>query len=163
MDDAGGGRRGLRTTPSLELFQALSDHYGINYDKEVVDIGGVSNLNLLVCDADRRYVLRVYRPYVTVGQLADIQLVRGELSTHRVNCSKTLLTLSSPPWIVFDGRLVGVEHYVERDAVMDSWERIQIGLPVLGMIHTILRDVEVSAEAKFPIFANYIESNEVVK
>ena len=63
---------------------------------------------------------------------------------------------------MFDGRLVGVEHYVERDAVMDSWERIQIGLPVLGMIHTILRDVEVSAEAKFPIFANYIESNEVV-
>ena len=96
MDDAGGRRRGLRETPSLELFQALSDHYGINYDKEVVDIGGSSNLNLLVCDADRRYVLRVYRPYVTVGQLADIQLVRGELSTHRVNCSKTLLTLSSP-------------------------------------------------------------------
>ena len=64
---------------------------------------------------------------------------------------------------MFDGRLVGVEHYVERDAVMDSWERIQLGLPVLGMIHTILRDVEVSAEAKFPIFANYIESNEVVK
>ena len=66
MDDAGGRRRGLRETPSLELFQALSDHYGINYDKEVVDIGGSSNLNLLVCDADRRYVLRVYRPYVTV-------------------------------------------------------------------------------------------------
>ena len=76
MDDAGGGRRGLRATPSLELFQALSDHYGINYDKEVVYLGGSSNLNLLVCDADRRYVLRVYRPYVTEDRLADIQLVR---------------------------------------------------------------------------------------
>ena len=57
---------------------------------------------------------------------------------------------------------VEVEHYVERDAVMDSWERIQIGLPVLGMIHTILRDVEVSAEAKFPVFANYIEPHQAL-
>ena len=43
MDDVGGRRRGLRETPSLELFQALSDHYGITYDTEVVDRGGVSN------------------------------------------------------------------------------------------------------------------------
>ena len=162
MDNAGGGRRGLRATPSLELFQALSDHYGINYDKEVVDLGGSSNLNLLVCDADRRYVLRVYRPYVTVDRLADIQLVRRELSTHGVNCSEIVSTLSGQSWIAFDGRLVEVEHYVERDADMDSWERIQTGLPVLGMIHTILRDVEVSAEAKFPVFANYIEPHQAV-
>ena len=162
MDDAGGGRRGLRATPSLELFQVLSDHYGINYDKEVVDLGGSSNLNLLVCDADRRYVLRVYRPYVTVDRLADIQLVRRELSTHGVNCSEIVSTLSGQSWIAFDGRLVEVEHYAESDAGMDSWERIQIGLPVLGMIHTILRDVEVSAEAKFPVFANYIEPHQAL-
>ena len=162
MDDAGGGQRGLRATPSLELFQALSDHYGINYDKEVVDLGGSSNLNFLVCDADRRYVLRVYRPYVTVDRLADIQLVRRELSTHGVNCSEIVSTLSGQPWIAFDGRLIEVERYVEPGADMDSWERIQTGLPVLGMIHTILRDVEVSADAKFPIFANYIEPHQAL-
>ena len=62
MDNVGGGQRGLRATPSLELLQALSDYYGINYGNEVVDLGGSSNLNLLVGDADRRYVLRAYRP-----------------------------------------------------------------------------------------------------
>ena len=45
---------------------------------------------------------------------------------------------------------------------MDSWERVQAGLTVLRMIHTMLQDIEVSAEERFPIFANYIESNEVV-
>ena len=157
MDNAGGGRRGLRATPSLELFQALSDYYGINGGNDVVDLGGSSNLNLLVCDVDHRYVLRVYRPYVTEDRLADIQFVRRELSIHGVNCSEIVLTRHGQPWIVFDGRLVEVEHYVECDADMDSWERLQTGLPVLGMIHAILRNVEVCADAKFPIFANYIE------
>lgn len=142
--------------------QALSDYYGINYGNEVVDLGGSSNLNLLVGDTDRRYVLRAYRPYVTEDRLTDIQFVRHELSTHGINCSKIVSTLSGQSWIVFDDRLVEVEHYVESDAGMDSWERIQIGLPVLGMIHTILRDVEVSAEAKFPVFANYIEPHQVL-
>ena len=162
MDNVGGGQRGLRATPSLELLQALSDYYGINYGNEVVDLGGSSNLNLLVGDTDRRYVLRAYRPYVTEDRFTDIQFVRHELSTHGINCSKIVSTLSGQSWIVFDDRLVEVEHYVESDAGMDSWERIQIGLPVLGMIHTILRDVEVSAEAKFPVFANYIEPHQVL-
>ena len=162
MDNATEGKRGLRATPSLELFQTLYDHYGINVDSKFVDLGGSSNLNLLVYDADRRYVLRVYRPYVTENRLADIQLVRGELSNHGVNCSETLLTFSDQPWLVFGNRLLEVEHYVESDTKMDSWERVQSGLPVLGMIHTTLQDIEVSAEAKFPIFANYIESNKVV-
>ena len=162
MDNAGSGRRGLRATPSLELFQALSDYYGTNCGNEVVDLGGSPNLNLLVGDADRRYVLRVYRPYVTEDRLTDIQLVRRELSTHGVNCSEIISTLSGQPWIAFDGRLIEVERYVEPGADMDSWERIQTGLPVLGMIHTILRDVEVSADAKFPIFANYIEPHQAL-
>ena len=164
MDNAAEGRRGLRATPSLELFQTLYDHYGINVDSKLVDLGGSSNLNLLVYDADRRYVLRVYRPYVTENRLADIQLVRNTLSisNHGVNCSETLLTFSDRPWVVFGNRLLEVEHYVENDTKMDSWECVQAGLPVLGMIHTTLQDIEVSAEAKFPIFANYIESNEVV-
>ncbi len=162
MDNAGGGQRGLRATPSLELLQALSDYYGFNCGNEVVDLGGSSNLNLLVGDTDRRYVLRAYRPYVTEDRLTDIQFVRHELSTHGINCSKIVSTLSGQSWIVFDDRLVEVEHYVESDAGMDSWERIQIGLPVLGMIHTILRDVEVSAEAKFPVFANYIEPHQAL-
>ena len=61
---------------------------------------------------------------------------------------------------MLDGRLVEVEHYVERDAGMDSWERLETGLPILGRIHTILRDIKVSADTKKPLFANHIEPHD---
>ena len=35
VDDAGGGRRGLRATPSRELFDVLRDCYGIGIWKRV--------------------------------------------------------------------------------------------------------------------------------
>jgi homoserine kinase type II len=63
---------------------------------------------------------------------------------------------------MFDGRLVEVEHYVEHDADMDSWERLETGLPILGRLHTILRDVKVSADTRRPLFANHIEPHDAL-
>ena len=44
---------------------------------------------------------------------------------------------------------------------MNSWERLETGLPMLGRIHTILRNLELGADAKAPVFANHVE-NQVV-
>jgi hypothetical protein len=83
VDDAGGGLRGLRAVPTgEELTQALLRRYGIEVGR-CRDLGGSSNLNLLVFDGAARYVVRVYRPYVTAGRLAAIHHVRRELD--RVN------------------------------------------------------------------------------
>ncbi|MBM3240307.1 hypothetical protein FJZ31_28835 [Candidatus Poribacteria bacterium] len=162
MDNAGCGLRGLRATPSPELFEALRDCYEIDGGNDVVDLGGSSNLNLLVANNNRRYVLRVYRPYVTEARLGDIHLVRRELATRGVPCPEVVATRDGQPWMVLDGRLMEVEHYVERDADMDSWERLETGLPILGRIHTILRDVEVGPDARRPLFANHIESHDAL-
>lgn len=162
-DNAGGGVRGLRARPSAELFQAVRHSYGINGLEDSIDLGGSSSLNLLVTDDHSRYVVRVYRPYVTEARLADIQLARQELNANGVPSSEVLSTLDGQQWTVFDGRLVEVERYVECDANMDSWEQLMVGLPLLGRIHTILRGVQFSTEGRNPLFANHIEPQKALE
>jgi hypothetical protein len=55
MDDADGGRRGLRARAVPELRAALREHYGLD-DGAGADLGGSSSLNLLVTGGGRRYV-----------------------------------------------------------------------------------------------------------
>ena len=162
MDNAGCGQRGLRAAPSPELFKLLHDCYGIEASEDAVDLGGSSSLNLLVTNESRRYVLRVYRPYVTETRLRDVHLVRRELTENGVPCSEAVATGTGQPWVVLNGRLVELEHYVKRDADMDSWERLETALPILGRIHTILRNVEVGPDARRPLFANHIESHDAL-
>jgi Ser/Thr protein kinase RdoA (MazF antagonist) len=78
VDDAGEGRRGLRARPTATLLTVLRERYGIA-GSQIRDLGGSSNLNLLVADDQTRYVVRVYRPYVTAGRLVAIHHVRRVL------------------------------------------------------------------------------------
>jgi Ser/Thr protein kinase RdoA (MazF antagonist) len=162
MDDAAGGRRGPRPAPSTELFDAVREAYGFDGPADPIDLGGSSSLNLLVGSGDDRRVLRVYRRHMTAGRLRDIHLARRELSAAGVPCPDLIPTRSGQPWLLFEGRLVEVERYVERDADMKSWERLELGLPILGRIHTIFRSLEVGEDGKSPLFANHIESSEVM-
>jgi Ser/Thr protein kinase RdoA (MazF antagonist) len=59
-------------------------------------------------------------------------------------------------WASVAGRLLEVERFVEHDAKMDSWDRLERGLPLLGRIHSLLRAVAVSAEGRTPLFANHV-------
>jgi len=87
MDDADGGRRGLRARPGPGLRRVLREHWGLGGFAEAVDLGGSSSLNLLVGEADRRYVVRVHRPYVTVGRLGAIHQARRALLDGGVPCA----------------------------------------------------------------------------
>jgi len=160
--NAGGGRRGPRAILSPELLEVVRDRYGLGSLNGVVDLGGSSNLNVLVQDRNLRYVVRVYRPYVTEARLRDLQFVRRELAAGGVPCPDVLLTRDSQPWMTLDGRLVELEYYVEHDAYMDSWKRLEMALPMLGRIHTILEDVEIGLDGKLPLFANHIEPHDVL-
>jgi homoserine kinase type II len=162
VDDAANGLRGLRAEPSPALFGLLRNRYGFDGADDATDLGGSSNLNLLVRAEDGRYVVRVYRPYVTSARLADIQRVRRTLVAGGVPCSDLVTTRDGEPWILTEGRLVEVERYVEHDAKMDSWERLEAGLPLLGRIHTLLRRVTVSAAGATPLFANHVESHDTL-
>jgi Ser/Thr protein kinase RdoA (MazF antagonist) len=152
----------LRGGPSPALFDALRDRYGIESSDGATDLGGSSNLNLLVAAHAERLVVRVYRPWVTAARLADLQLVRRQLARGGVPCAQPIGTREGDGWVVVDGRLVEVEPYVDHDEKMDSWERLEAGLPVLGQIHTLLRSLAVSpAGARAPA-ANHVEARDAL-
>src|SRR5215216_2405116 len=133
-DDAGNGRRGSRAAPSPALLERLRERYGLIGTDDPQDLGGSSCLNLLVADERGHCVARIYRPYVSAARLDAIQQVRHELARGGVPSADLVPTREGEPWMVIDGRLVEVERFVERDGDMDSWERLEIGLPWLGRI-----------------------------
>jgi Ser/Thr protein kinase RdoA (MazF antagonist) len=161
MDDADGGRRGLRARPGLGLQQVLRDQWGLDGVAEAVDLGGSSSLNLLVGAAARRYVARVHRPSVTPGRLGAIHQARGALLAGGVPCAPPVPTRQGAAWVNLEGRLVEVEVYVDHDAVMDSWPRLEAGMALLAQVHNLLRQVEVGREGRRPRFANHLEPAEV--
>jgi homoserine kinase type II len=161
MDDADGGRRGLRARPGPGLLQALQDRWGLGPPAELVDLGGSFSLNLLVDDGDERYVVRVHRPHVTPARLDAIQQARAALLAGGVPCAPPVATLRGAPWIEVEGRLVEVEAYVDHDAVMDSWERLEVGMALLAQTHNLLRYMEVGAEGRRPWFANHLDPADV--
>jgi Ser/Thr protein kinase RdoA (MazF antagonist) len=61
------------------------------------------------------------------------------------------------PWVSVGSRLLEVERFVDHDAKMDTWDRLERGLPLLGRIHSLLRTVAVTAEGRTPLFANHVE------
>jgi Ser/Thr protein kinase RdoA (MazF antagonist) len=161
MDDADGGRRGLRARSGLGLLRALRDLWGLGWFAEGVDLGGSSSLNLLVGDTHRRCVVRVHRPHVTPERLDAIHQARRVLLAGGVPCAPLVPTLRGEPWISLQGRLVEVEGYVDHDAVMDSWERLEVGMALLAQTHNLLRHLEVGEEGRWPLFANHLEPADV--
>jgi homoserine kinase type II len=146
----------LRAVPSPGLFDVLRRRYGMDSTAAATDLGGSSNLNLLVTVNADRFVVRVYRPWVTAARLADIQRVRRHLAHGGVPCVLPVPTRDGEEWVVVDGRLVEVERFVEHEAHMDSWERLEGGLPVLGRIHTLLRGLMVSPDGRQAPAANHV-------
>lgn len=160
-DDADGGLRGLRARPGPDLLQGLRDHWRLSQLAVGVDLGGSSSLNLLVGDAERRYVVRVHRPSVTPERLGAIHQVRRVLLAGGVPCAPLVPTLQGALWISLQGRLVEVEGYADHDAVMDSWERLEVGMALLAQTHNLLCHVQVGEEGCRPRFANHLEPADV--
>jgi Ser/Thr protein kinase RdoA (MazF antagonist) len=161
MDDADGGRRGLRARPGPALRRVLQDHWGLAASAELVDLGGSSSLNLLVGGADRRHVVRVHRPHVRLDRLDAIHRARRALLAGGVPCAPPVPTRHGAAWVRFEGRLVEVEPFVDHDAVMDSWQRLEAGMGLLALAHNLLRQVEVGEEGRRPRFANHLEPADV--
>jgi homoserine kinase type II len=147
-----------RAQVSPELIDALRGAYGIQGSGEWKDLGGSSNLNLLVVQGptETPLVVRVFRPWVTPARLADMQRARAQLSEGGVPAARPVLTLGGDPWVTVGDRLVEAETYVEHDGKMDSWERLEIGLPLLGRTHTLLRSFDAGEDGRNPPAANYI-------
>lgn len=107
-----------------------------------------SSLNLLVDSMDDRYVVRVHRPHITPRRLGAIQQAQGVLLAGGVPCALPVPTLHGAAWVNLAGRLVEVEAYVDHDAVMNSWPRLEAGMVLL---------------ARTPRFASHLEPADVAE
>ena len=156
--------RGLaqRPQPSDDLFRVLADRYGIGNIGETSDLGGSSTLNLLVRDDEREYVARVYRRWVTTGRLAAMQDARRYLAAAGIPCAVPIPTIDGASWAAMGDRFIEVESYVVANGKMDTWERLEAGLPLLGRIHSRLRTHQSTAEGRHAPASNSIAPENLV-
>jgi Ser/Thr protein kinase RdoA (MazF antagonist) len=152
-----------RPTASQELYDHLQSSYGIDLIGEPKHLGGSRNLNLLLTTTSRKCVARVYRAWVSTHRLRAIQSARTALLAGGVPSPVVEPTLFGEQWTSRNDCLIEVEEYVEHDANLDTWERLAIGLPLLGLTHNILTTVKVESQGKQPMIANHIGSEEVVE
>jgi len=141
---------------SVDLYRVLADRYGIRPGNETRDLGGSSTLNLFVEDHARPFVVRVYRPWLRSERLAAIQKARRYLAVNGIPCGLPLSTRDGAPWAMVGDRLVEVERYVEVDGRMDTWARLEAGLPLLGRIHSLLRSHGTTAAGQHAPASNSI-------
>ncbi len=150
-------QHGPRPNPSPEIVEILRDRFGLRPTAAAQDLGGSFTLNLLVETSKGRYVARVHGSHTSPARLADIQFVRRRLAAGGVPSPQLVPTMDGCASVVVDGQLMEVERYVEHDANMNSWHRLETGLPYLGRTHSLLQSSRVSAAGCHPRFANHIE------
>jgi Ser/Thr protein kinase RdoA (MazF antagonist) len=148
---------------SPELLHFVQEAYGIKAIGEPVVFKSSRNLNVLITTADGRFVLRAYRAWITPERLAAIQTARKALGAHGVPSAQLQKTTSGATWTIHTDNLIELETYIENDANMDTWERLEVGLPILGHAHSILKKLTATEAGKQPIAANHIAPEAVLR
>jgi Ser/Thr protein kinase RdoA (MazF antagonist) len=118
------------------------------------DLGGTYNLNALLVSPTRKYVLRVYRPWVTPERLGYIQQTRKTLAQMGLPIPQPLARPTGETMLALEGRLVEVEPFVAHDHTADSWNRYAKAFALLGSLHDALA-ATTSAPFIPPRVSNY--------
>jgi Ser/Thr protein kinase RdoA (MazF antagonist) len=134
---------------------------GVPQDEPIGDLGD-DNLILFARQYGRPVVVRVYLPRVRPARLTDLHRVRDLVRNAGIPGPAVVPTVDGRSWSSFAGRLVEVEEYVEYDAHMDTWERLDVGMPTLGRIHATLAGVDAAPETRCPDFANAVDVTDAV-
>lgn len=146
-----------RPALSAAIMQILSSRFGMHPSAPPKDLGGWFSLNVLIETPPGRYVVRVHGTQTEPARLEAVQTARSHLAAGGVPGPRPVLTIDGAPFVAMGGHLVEVEHYVEHDADMDTWHRLELGLPYLGRTHTLFRSLPVGAAGRHAPLANHIE------
>jgi Ser/Thr protein kinase RdoA (MazF antagonist) len=170
MDDNIEGEH-VRARPTAALLAEVWATYGLSgeprrlvdgvpQDEPIGDLGSDSHLILFAEQHARPVVVRVYLPRVRSARLTDLHRVRDLVRDAGIPTPAVVPTIEGRSWSSFDGRLVEVEEYVEYDAHMNTWERLDAGMPTLGRIHATLDGVDAAPETRCPDFANAVDATD---
>jgi Ser/Thr protein kinase RdoA (MazF antagonist) len=102
----------VRPIKSPELIDAVVRAYDLTLNSDPIDLGGSSNLNLLLPGSDRGDVARIYRAWVTPRRLEGIQSVRAALRAAGLPFTQIRPSADGRTFISFAHWLVEVEPFV---------------------------------------------------
>lgn len=144
-----------RASPSPELLDEIRTRYGLSWDGEPRDCGGV-NLNLHLPTPDGGHVVRVYASWTSSARLSAIQSVRATLIEAGLPFVPTLATRDGEASITFDGRVVEVEPY--RPGSNMKIEQLPTGVRMLARVHDALRTIDAGPHAREAAHPNHVDA-----
>ncbi len=146
---------GPRAEPNAALVTAAATQYELGTVTHARDIGGTYNFNLHAVSERGAYVVRVYRPWVTVERLVLLHRIKRTLVEHHLPVSLPLPGVGGASIMEYNGRLVDVEPFVQHDGVADTWERYATGFVMLGRFHQALEPFSMQLIQTPPLVSNY--------
>jgi Ser/Thr protein kinase RdoA (MazF antagonist) len=158
-------RRGLadRPTSPSHLEDEIARQFDLVTTGPMVELGGSSTLNLRLQTTEAVYVVRLYRSWMRPARLRAIQAARHHLAEVGIPCPLPILTRDGNSWTEVDGHLMEIEPYISFDSKMDTWERLEQGLPLLGRLHDRLLTLDVPQVGRIAPAANSIDREHVVE
>src|SRR5215470_17597939 len=150
----------VRPMKSPELIDTIVWAYELTPNGDPIDLGGSSNLNLLLPGRDLGHVARIYRAWVTQERLEGIQSVRATLRAAGLPFTQTRLSADGRTFIHFADWLVEVEPFVGGQD-MSTWAELKDGMRMLGAIHTVLSGIAAPPGTRRAPAANHIDAADV--
>jgi Ser/Thr protein kinase RdoA (MazF antagonist) len=133
----------------------LSGHYRLGSVSLVRDLGGAYNLNLLLQTERGKYVLRVYRPWVTQLRLSQLHQVKRFLAHAGFPVPLPLPAISGETILRYHDHLLELEPFIAHDGEADTWERNAIAFSLLGKLHAFLVTEATNIHLIDPVVSNY--------
>jgi homoserine kinase type II len=127
----------------------------------MVEIGGSSTLNLRLQTTEGVFVVRLYRSWMRPARLRSLQAARHHLAGVGIPCPLPVLARNGSTWIEVDGCLVEIEPCLAFDSKMDTWDRLEQGLPLLGRLHDRLLTLDVPPEGRIAPVSNSIDREDL--
>jgi homoserine kinase type II len=152
-----------RPTLPQQLDHQIAHHFGLSATQPFVVIGGSSTLNLRLHTTDGVFVVRLYRSWMRPARLQSIQAARHHLAGVGIPCPLPVSARDGNSWIEVDSHLVEIEPCISFDSKMDTWDRLEQGLPLLGRLHDRLLTLDVPPEGRIAPASNSIDREDLVE
>jgi homoserine kinase type II len=144
-----------RASLTPELMDAVRERYGLSWDGEPRDCGGV-NLNVHLPAGDGGHVVRVYAPWTSSDRVAAIQAVRRSLIDAGLPFVRPVDTLSGGGFFAFDGRVVEVEPFCAGENM--TIDQLPVGAQTLAHVHDALRTIDGGPHAREAANPNHVSA-----
>lgn len=122
----------------------------------IVD-GVTATVRLPAADA----ALHVSRAGTTPARVRARQIARGRLADEGVPVVGLMPSVAGRTWELVEHRILEVEHWVDHDGQMNTWERLRRGSLLLAAVHSIWADLDLGVDGEACDWANWIGPSQV--